>query len=458
MDALARPIVPPAPYVHPQDLSTPRLVVATLSNTLGNWSKNAFEIPFGRRKVLGVDSLLVSDPAGIRQVMQTSMANYGRPLAAVRPVRPLAGAGVLLSEGAEWRGQRKMLAPAFTPGTVESLLPHFQAAAESLAERLATTPRANLADAFHQAALEAVLRSLFSLSAGPEQVELAAMVRDYVATAGRPTFLDGFARAESDFAFAGGARRRFQTRWFAAVDRLVAARRAQPPRADHADLLDRLLAVRDADTGQPLSDAEVRDQCATMLFAGFETTSRLLFWASYLLGLDGAEQTRLRAEVRAFPPGRVTSLEDLQHWPRLRQVLLEALRLYPPVPIIMRQVVTPDVLCGEALGRGCLVWISPWVLHRHTRYWDNPTAFMPDRFAGKTNPWVTEPAYMPFGAGPRICIGASFAMAEASIILATMLARFEISLDSDRPVLPVGGVTTAPDHEPWFRVEASGAV
>jgi len=453
MDALARPIIPPAPYVHPQDLSTPRLVVATLGNTLGNWSKNAFEIPYGRRVVLGVDSILVNDPVGIRQVMQGNMAVYARPLAAVRPVRPLAGAGVLLSEGAEWKRQRKMLAPAFTPGTVESLLPHFHAAADNLAARLTGQSRANLADAFHQATLEAVLRSLFSLPPGPEQSELAVMARDYVASAGRPTFLDGFARAETDFAFAGGARRKFQKRWFAAVDRIVAARRAGPAGADHADLLDRLLAVRDADTGKPLSDAEVRDQCATMLFAGFETTSRLLFWATYLLSLDGAEQTRLRQEVRAFPPERLTTLEDQHHWPRLRNVLLEAMRLYPPVPIIMRQAITTDVLCGETIGKGCLVWISPWVLHRHTAYWENPTAFMPDRFAGKATPWISEPGYMPFGAGPRICIGAAFALAEASIILATVLERFELSMESDRAVLPVGGVTTAPDHEPWFRVE-----
>ncbi|MFZ4605769.1 MAG: cytochrome P450 [Caulobacter sp.] len=453
MDALARPIIPPAPYVHPEELSTPRLVVETLRNTLGNWSQVAFDELSGRRKVLGVDSMLVSDPAGIRQVMQTNMANYQRPLATVRPVRPLAGAGVLLAEGDEWRRQRRMLAPAFTPGSVESLIPHFHAAADSLVRRLAGQSRANLADAFHQAALEAVLRSLFSLPVGPEQAELATMVRDYVASAGRPTFFDGFARAENDFAFAGGARRRFQKRWFAAVDRVIAARREQAPRVDHADLLDRLLAVRDSGTGQPLSNAEIRDQCATMLFAGFETTSRLLFWATYLLSLDGAEQTRLRQEVRGFPPGRMTTLEDLHHWPRLRQVLMEALRLYPPVPVLMRQALGEDVLCGETIGKGCLVWISPWVIHRHNRFWDQPTAFVPDRFAGKPQPWTSEPAFMPFGAGPRICIGASFSIAEASIVLATLLERFEISLDDDRTVLPTGAVTTVPGIEPWFRLE-----
>lgn len=457
MDALARPIVPPAPYVHTGELSTPRLVIETLKNTLGNWSEVAFTELSGRRKVLGVDSMMVNDPAAIRHVLQTNMANYVRPMASVRPVKPLAGAGVLLSEGGEWRRQRRMLAPAFTPGSVQGLLPHFHAAAEGLVGRLEARSRVNLSEAFHEAALDAVLRALFSLSVDGRR-ELAQRVRDYLAGPGRPTIFDGYARTEDDFGFALGPRRRFQRAWFAEVDRIVADRKAAAAHDGHRDLLDLLLAARDPETGEPLSDAEIRDQCATMLLAGFETTSRLLFWSSYLLALDTAEQARLRQEAAAYDPSRVTTLDDIQHWPRLRQVLLEAMRLYPPVTLIIRQALGPDVVCGESFGKGMLLWMSPWVIHRHRRYWDNPTAFMPDRFAGKTNPWVTEPAFMPFGGGPRICIGASFAMAEASIILATMLSRFEWSLDDPRTVLPVGGVTTAPNIEPWFRVEASGTV
>lgn len=453
MDALARPIIPPAPYVHPAELSTPRLVIETLKNTLGNWSEVAFTELSGRRTVLGVDSMMVNDPAAIRHVLQTNMANYVRPLASVRPVRPLAGAGVLLSEGAEWRRQRRMLAPAFTPGSVESLLPHFHAAAQGMVRRLEGRSRANLSETFHEAALDAVLRALFSLSV-EGRGELAKRVRDYLAGPGRPTIFDGYARTEDDFGFALGARRKFQRIWFAEVDRIVADRRTLGDRDGHRDLLDLLLAARDPETGQPLSDAEVRDQCATMLLAGFETTSRLLFWSSYLLALDTAEQTRLRQEVAAFDPARVTTLDDIQHWPRLRQVLLEAMRLYPPVTLLIRQALGPDEVCGESFSKGMLLWMSPWVIHRHHRFWDHPTAFMPDRFAGKPTPWISEPGYLPFGAGPRICIGASFALAEASIVLATLLSRFEFSLEGDRPVLPVGGVTTAPDHEPMFRLEA----
>jgi cytochrome P450 len=452
MDALARPIIPPAPYVHKGELSTPRLVIETLKNTLGNWSEVAFTELSGRRKVLGVDSLMVNDPAAVRYVLQTNMANYVRPMASVRPVKPLAGAGVLLSEGGEWRRQRRMLAPAFTPGSVGGLLPHFHAAAEGMARRLDGQTRVNLSEAFQEAALDAVLRSLFSLSVDGRR-DLAGRVRDYLAGPGRPTIFDGYARTEDDFGFALGARRRFQRAWFSDVDRIVADRRAAGPQDGHRDLLDLLLAARDPETGQPLSDAEVRDQCATMLLAGFETTSRLLFWSSYLLALDTAEQTRLRQEVAAFTPDRVASLDDIHHWPRLRQVLLEAMRLYPPVTLLIRQALGPDEVCGESFGKGMLLWMSPWVIHRHHRFWDHPTAFIPDRFAGKPTPWISEPGYLPFGAGPRICIGAAFALAEASLVLATLLSRFEFSLDDDRTVLPIGGVTTAPSVEPWFRIE-----
>ncbi|WP_334164568.1 cytochrome P450 [Phenylobacterium sp.] len=236
----------------------------------------------------------------------------------------------------------------------------------------------------------------------------------------------------------------------AAVDRLVAQRRREAAPAASRDMLDLLLAARDAETGEALGDGEVRDQAATMLFAGFETTARLLFWATWLLALDRLEQDRLRAEVAAFPPDRVSGLDDLQNWPRLRMVLLEALRLYPPGGMILREAVEPDEILGHAMSPGMHAWTSMWVLHRHRRFWEEPEAFRPGRFAGQFAPWTAGGAYMPFGAGPRICIGATFAMAEASIVLASLLARYEVAPADKRPVLPVGKMTTMPDHEPLF--------
>lgn len=280
------------------------------------------------------------------------------------------------------------------------------------------------------------------------------MTRDYLNGAGRPNVFDALAKNEDDFGLVLGSRRRFRTAWMAKVDAVIATRRAQGRDAAHrrGDLLDLLLAVRDPETGDSLSDGEIRDQCMTMLAAGFETTSRLLFWATYLLGLDPEEQEKLRAEVTAVPPDRIEVIDDLEQWPRLRLVLLEAMRLYPPAPYIVRKALADDVIGGHRITAGSEVWISPFVLHRHRKFWGNPTAFLPDRFAGQASPWTRLPGYMPFGGGPRICIGAAFALVEAQIILGTLLSRFGFDLDDARPALPVFRITTVPDHDPWFKL------
>ena len=157
--------------------------------------------------------------------------------------------------------------------------------------------------------------------------------------------------------------------------------------------------------------------------------------------------------MTAFRPERIGGPDDLQNWRRLRNVLLEALRLYPPVPQIVRVANGPDDICGEKIGANTQVWISSWAMHRHRRFWDQPTAFLPDRFAGKTAPWTQTPAFVPFGAGPRICIGIWFALLEAEMVLAQLLSRYAISLPGARPVLPVGRVTIEPSYEPLFRLE-----
>jgi cytochrome P450 len=179
----------------------------------------------------------------------------------------------------------------------------------------------------------------------------------------------------------------------------------------------------------------------------------LLFWASYLLTLDLHEQERLRAEVAAFLPERLSSLEDLANWPRLRMTLLETLRLYPPVAHLVRETVTDDEIVGEPVKARSQIWVSPWVMHRHRKFWQQPTAFIPERFTGKVSPWTTNGAYLPFGAGPRICIGAAFAMAEAHIIMATLLRHHRIIRIDSRPVLPVSRVTIEPSFTPMFRLE-----
>src|SRR5215467_5760797 len=446
-------VIPPAPKIHAKDLPVWRHLLLAQRNSIGIFPDYAFDVPFARRTLLGVHAVLINDPEGIRHVMATNANNYVRPKMMPRILRALLGQGIFLSEGAEWRQQRRMLSPAFAPHNVGLLLPHFSAAANDLLQRLEGNPIADLAEAFQMAALEAGLRAMFSMPDSAQRARLGAMIRGYVEGPGHPNILDMLARDELAFAFATRKRRAFQKAWFSAVDEVVALRSQSHHDGEHRDLLDLLLAARNVETGEALSAIEVRDQCATFIFGGFETTARLLFWASYLLTLDLAEQERLRTEVAAFSPERLSSLDDLANWPRLRMTLLETLRLYPPVAHLVREAVADDEIMGEPVKARAQVWVSPWVLHRHRKFWDQPTAFLPERFAGKPLSWTANGAYLPFGSGPRTCIGATFAMSEAQIMLATLLQRYRITYDGPRPVLPVARVTTEPSFAPLFRLE-----
>ena len=447
------PIVPPAPVVHAKDLPAISLLLGSIRNTLAIWPDYAFDIVFARNTLFGVESALVNDPSGVRHVMATNAANYVRPAFMPRLLRPLIGRGLFLADGGEWRRQRRLLSPSFTPNHVNVLLPHFMAAANDLTRQIEGQSRADLSDAYQMAALNAALRALFSMPDQEERDRIGSLVRQYVTGPGRPQIFDGLAKSETSFAFALRSRRSFQKRWFSAIDTIVAARRSAPHGAGQQDLLDLLIATRDPETSAPIAADEVRDQCATMIFGGYETTARLLFWASYLLTLDRGEQARLRAEVAAFPPERVATLDDLSYWPRLRLVLLEALRLYPPVPLLVREPIEDDVIMGEPVRRGVQVYVVPWVLHRHRKHWEHPTAFIPDRFARQPSPWTSGGAYLPFGAGPRICIGAVFALAEAQLMLATILQRYTLAIESKRPVMPIGRLTIQPSYAPIFKLE-----
>ncbi|HLL58918.1 MAG TPA: cytochrome P450 [Allosphingosinicella sp.] len=442
-------IVPPAPPIHPKPLSSLRLIMATLRNPLTGYSEESFQLASGRVRMLGQTMIGVNHPDGVKHVLTTHAAKYQRPVVVARTSRWMMGEGLFLAEGEAWRKQRRMLAPLFSPAHTGELLPHFLAAGRSSLARLRGRREAKLSIEFNEATLDAVLRALFSTPADTIGREIARLTRFYLEGPGRPSFFDIIARREEDFALLAAPRRRFRDGWHRAVDALVSRRQEEPGAQESRDLLGILLEARDPETGTGLSAEEVRDQAATMLFAGFETTTRLLSWAAYLLALDQREQALVREEVAAFPPERIGSLQDLQNWPRLKCVLLEALRLYPPVPQLARQAVEADEVLGERVEPGDLIWIAPWALHRHRDHWEQPTAFMPQRFHGQAQPWM-HGAFIPFGGGPRICIGASFAMAEAQILMATLLNTYRIDLIDQRPVLPVGLITTVPSYEPRF--------
>jgi cytochrome P450 len=461
-DAFVAGPAPPAPVPPVDDLPWWRAVARLNRNPITSWPRRCYEERICVRRILGRTMVLVNEPALVPQVLGESDGAAVRPVASKRMLRPGTGNGVLLAEGVDWRRQRRILAPAFTPRHIATLVPHFVAGTERLLARLAAGDRAhvNLAALMQETALDIAARSMFSLSIDDRAASIAANLTRYQREVGRFTVWDLFARAEDSFAFALRGRQRFSRDWFVEVDRVMAERRRLigPRDGRPADVLDLLEAARDPESGEGLKPFEIRDQVATLLGAGFETTARALFWTCYLLALYPAHQERVAEEVRsrlAGAPPTAVALDDMK---LLRATLLEAMRLYPPAAIVSRQAARPVTIDGVAIPKGAFLSVAPWILHRHRRHWPQPDAFRPARFLGREREILQGGAYIPFGTGPRVCLGAAFATTEALVVLAGLLRRERIVLADARAVEPVAIITTVPSIEPNFRLAARAAI
>ena len=444
-------LVPPVPEPAPEVMSPLELARRMRTNGIAVYARAAYEEDFIARRFFGRTSFILNAPELIRHVLVDRHEAYGRTNVGIRILRPLIGAGLFLSEGHDWRHQRRALAPAFTPKTVSLLIPHMLSATEESTAELRTTAGApvDLFATVQRLALEIAGRTMFSLEMRQRSTELRAFIERYGQRLARPHLLDLLLplRWPSPHDL---ARSRFRRAWTAFVDQLIKDRRrssseGQQPR----DLLDLISTARDAQTGEAFSQEQVRDQVATMILAGHETTAVTLFWALYLLARAPDAQDRVAEEAELFGSG-----EDISSITRLvytRAVIEEAMRLYPPAYVIVRAAREADEIAGMPVRPGDLMVVSPWLLHRQRRRWVEPDAFIPDRFMPGA-PAVDRYAYLPFGVGPRVCIGAQFAMTEATLVLSRLVGAFRIELDDPRPVLPVAIVTTQPDHHPAFRL------
>jgi cytochrome P450 len=443
-------LVPPSPPRAPDNVSALGRFLAIRENVLGNWGQRAYEEDIVQGRFFGRNSFIVNTPDAIRHVLVDNYENYTRTPAGLRVLRPILGEGLLVAEGRAWKHQRRTLAPAFTPRAVTPLVPHMLAATDATIAKLKAASNApvDLREAMQRMTLEIAGRTMFSFGMDRHGAALRDFVMEYGAKLARPHFLDlvlplGWPSPQ-DF-----ARARFRKRWTAFVGMLMAERRAAgknegaPPR----DLFDLMGAARDPETGDAFTDEQLGDQIATMILAGHETTATALFWSLYLLALDPATQDELASEVQGATIDGAVAIERLKF---TRAVVDETMRLYPPAFLIIRAAAGPDTIAGLPVKKRDVVLIAPWILHRHEKLWRDPNAFIPQRFMIGTPP--DRFAYLPFGVGARVCIGAHFALVEATLALAKIIAAFRVSLVDKAPVMPIGVVTTQPDRSPMFAI------
>ncbi|WP_240789559.1 cytochrome P450 [Pseudooceanicola onchidii] len=402
---------------------------------------------------------MVMDPTALRRVLLEKVEDYPKSVVTKNLLRPAIGESLFIAEGPHWRWQRRAAAPAFSPRNIANLAPVMTAAAEAAADRIAAaSPRAvNVYDEMVRTTFDVISDTTLS---GEQHFDRAAMHRaidSYIDVAGRVSLFDiigmpGWVPRPGRILSGNAVTRMKQVADDAIADRRKGQGRSVP------DLLDLLMAGQDPETQRQMRTPEIRDNLLTFIVAGHETTALTLGWALYLCAFAPDIQRAAAEEARGVLQGRAATMNDLPNLPLTRQIVDETLRLYPPAGLLSRTARAADTLCDREIRPGDTVMVPVYALHRNRLLWDKPDAFDPARFANGTP--VDRYGYLPFGDGPRICIGMGFALQEAVIILSTLLSRFhfqQVEGRKPKPVMiitlrPEGGVwLTATPHEPRHR-------
>src|SRR6185437_10640978 len=362
---------------------------------------------------------VIHHPDDVKRVLVSNHRNYTKGLGLDR-VRILLGKGLMTSEGELWTRQRYMMQPFFHRRVITQFAEVIGTANSQLLARWEDFARrgepVNLTDEMSSLTLEIVLRAIFGRDLERMSAELGGNPFDVVTKEqGR----------NLQFAFK-----------FRSLTKLVAAllERRRRESEEHFDYVAMLMGARDRETGQPLAERQLFDEVLTLVVAGHETTASGLNWTWYLLSQHPDAEARLHAELDAVADDPSPGLPQMEQLAYTQQVVNEALRLYPPGWLLSRRTVQPDVLSGYEIPAGANVLLPLYLLHRHPRYWKDPDAFFPERFAPDHDAERPRFAYMPFAAGPRHCIGETFALYEMLINLHRIARHFRIVHVPDKPI------------------------
>ena len=443
----------PAPAI--TRLSWRAMARALGGDALAAFPDEAFEEEVVVQSFLGRRHLLLQCPDAIRHVLIENAQNYTRAPAVIRVLRPMFGQGLFLSAGDEWRRQRRAAAPAFAPRALHMLAPRVVAvAAEFAAELRAEDGQpVDLVPRLQQLALRIIGGAIFSLDMPRYGPEIRSLIVNYALRLSRPSIAD-YLLPLAVPTVADIARVRFRRRWLRIIRQIIAARAARPRGGEPGNLFD-ILAAPNPEDGAPADPARLADQIATIVVAGHETTATALFWTLYQLARHRDVQDRVAAEIDRLQPAPESAAATVPRLTYTKAVIDETLRLYPPAFVIVRRAANEDMAAGVPVPRGSLVLTAPWVLHRHRRFWRTPHRFDPERFLPAAPP-PPRFAYLPFGAGPRTCVGAPFALTELLLVTVALVAAFDIRLATTDPVKPIGLVALQPNPPPLFALTPRG--
>ncbi|MGH8675281.1 MAG: cytochrome P450 [Burkholderiales bacterium] len=435
------------PRVAPPEKPLGRLgfIARYVRNPLSVVPREAYEQDFVQ---VGGRMAWVSAPSMVKTVLLDERDKFHK-LAQIRLLGPLLGKGILTSEGAEWKWQRQASAPVFRYQDLMTFVPTFVRTTETLIAKWRAMPAgtvqpierdmtgvtfdvisATLLPSGDRTVASAVERATgrFQRSGAWAQLYAVANVPKWVPQPGR------LAMASAVYILRSS------------VAALLRERHAagEPSGDAHDDLLHRLIGAKDPETGKSMNDEQLIDNLLTFYLAGHETTAKALTWTLFLLSRSSQWAGALEEEIERVTGGAPVAAEHIERLALVQQVLKESMRIYPPVPMMSRQAVADTSLDGHPVKAGMSVVMPIYAIHRHRKRWEDPDAFDPQRFAPEREAKIPRYQYMPFGAGPRICIGTAFAMIEATAMLATLLRHARFSpVDGYEPE-PIARVTLLP--------------
>jgi cytochrome P450 len=439
------PLYPPTVPPLDQRLSRAGFLLRVLRNPLLTLPRAAYEERFSIMQRPGVVVVWVSDPALVEEVLLTNAGDFEKTAVEKRVFRGTLRDGVLTAEGKLWRWQRRTMAPMFRHADILRYVPEMAAAAQDQVARWrAAAPGSvhRLERDMTETTFDIIARTM--LTGGlPAEAETIKRATAYLLSHIGWEIAYGLVRFPTWMPHpAMWGLRRTARQLRLAAGSIIARRKAEGGGGE--DLLDRLLAARDPDSGAPMDDERLVNNLLTLLEAGHETTSRALTWTLYLLARAPDWQESLRAEVRGVVGDGPVTAEHVAGLPLTQQVLKEAMRLYPPVPFVSRTASRQTTIGGEAIPAGAMIMMSIYAMHRHRRLWADPDRFDPARFTPEREAAYPRCQFMPFGAGPRICLGAAFAMVEATVALATFLRSARFEWDGAHEPRPISRITLQP--------------
>ena len=441
---------PPSPPRPEGPLGPLAFLYGMWRNPLSTWSRQSFELPFIQAEGVMGRVAVLNEPAAIKRVFVDNVANYRKDALQLRVLQPGLGHGLLTAEGDEWKAQRRALAPLFTPRLVDSFEPAMVECATWLDERWAPLRdgrRLDVSAEMSRVTLEVLQRTIFPAGLKRDPADFARAMSRYFDSIGQIHPFDAMGLPAWTPRIGKRDTKRELAFFAEAIAAIVGERRASMTREGAAptrDLLGMLLAARDPQTGEGLGEHEINANILTFIGAGHETTAAALTWSLDLLSQRPEWRREVEVEVDDVLGEGLRSPVPVDKLTKTQATFEEALRLYPPAATLSREAIGPDTIGDRAIRAGDTVIVSPWVVQRHKLLWERPDEFLPERFMPGEREKIDRYAYIPFGAGPRVCIGMGFAMREAIILLASILRGHRFDPAPGHKVEPVQRITTRP--------------